>query len=151
MNEGQEEFIKNHFRKYASPELLSLIEDHEEVFGSYAYRGMVNVGKGWVPIVRKAVEELVALDNLSEPLEVVQVKEKFGGLRIYTNIYSDEIQSIIRKAEAECDKVCEHCGTQKDVQLRKTSWWKTLCETCNDNRYSAENSKWNVHDVKEPD
>ena len=90
------------------------------------------VGKGW----RKLVEECWNIcQSISPPLEVVQVKEKFGGLRFYTGALSSS-QDIntwdrIHDVEARSLLTCEFCGARGDlVSLR--GWMKTLCPVCED-------------------
>lgn len=73
------------------------------------------------------------------PFEVLQVKEKFGGLRFYTAGGGENwnaIQDRIHKAESDSFETCEECGA-KGV-LHTTGYWvKTLCEPCGvkSNRY----------------
>lgn len=64
--------------------------------------------------------------------EAAQVKEKFGGLRIYLDSGSKMMYQAIEEAEAEALKTCETCSSQEDV---KTSghgvyWIRTLCPNC---------------------
>jgi len=98
------------------------------------------VGDGWVPIVEKAVSELVALG-----MEIAQVKEKFGGLRLYFNYPNpettqsdvDAADQIVADAEHECSLVCERCGSRDGVETRtpiKGYWIRTLCAVCHRER-----------------
>lgn len=58
--------------------------------------------------------------------QAVQVKEKFGTLRFYTN-YSDEyIDGAIDLAQNLSSKTCEICG--QAGQMRGGSWIKSLCD-----------------------
>lgn len=59
----------------------------------------------------------------------VQVKEKFGGLRFYADNTDERHYDIISTVEALSYRVCEKCGTMKDVKLRTGGWHKTLCDT----------------------
>ena len=68
--------------------------------------------------------------NVFEPmeqLEAVQVKEKFGGLRFYTErVPDDYIRGLISMAEAMADVTCEECGAPgKKVN---GGWIVTLCD-----------------------
>lgn len=58
-----------------------------------------------------------------------QVKEKFGGLRFYTQRGSSEQHSVISFAESLSYRICETCGSMKNVG-RTNGWIVTLCETC---------------------
>ena len=94
------------------------------------------VGKGWRPVVEKALEQMVAA---GWDKELLQVKEKFGGLRIYVGHASDKIYEIIANATAACSKLCENCG--EPGTLGGTHWVVTLCDKCR----AADVSKHGAH------
>ena len=56
-----------------------------------------------------------------------QVKEKFGGLRFYTNGYTDEVSGMIRMAESMSHRTCEVCGSPG--RSNNYGWISTLCDT----------------------
>lgn len=58
-----------------------------------------------------------------------QVKEKYATLRLYMNMYSDEIDEIIHEAERKSAITCECCG--EPGELRDNGWYHTLCDDCN--------------------
>jgi len=99
------------------------------------FKGMHNgdyfpTGKGWKKLVFKLVDDINKMDS---SIEVLQVKEKFGGLRFYigateSNKYK-EIDVLIDIAEQESYHICESCGTTKGVST-KGSWVKTFCDKC---------------------
>lgn len=66
---------------------------------------------------------------------VLQVKEKFGGLRFYTTGTTEEQGNYIHFAEGLSYKVCEECGSMKDTVLYSFGWNKTLCPSHADERY----------------
>ena len=57
-----------------------------------------------------------------------QIKEKFGGLRIYFSGGDDYVEGVIRMAEEMSYKICEVCGNKG--KPNKKGWIKTLCENC---------------------
>jgi hypothetical protein len=62
--------------------------------------------------------------------EVLQVKEKFGGLRFYVNCRRNEaMRQRIGIAADESFRSCEVCG--QPGELREDSWIKTLCDLHN--------------------
>ena len=63
-------------------------------------------------------------------VEATQVKEKFGGLRFYTNYEDEFIFHMIEFAEEMSYHVCEVCGTTKDAEVNKTGWLSTRCPQC---------------------
>jgi len=88
----------------------------------------VCVGEGWKSIVDEAVQQLTGAGAT-----ITQVKEKFGGLRIYYNAPSDEIYEycapIVRRAALYADITCEDCGVPgKNVNV--DGWYRTLCPEC---------------------
>jgi len=89
-------------------------------------------GPGWYPLIKDALTKIDALGNAN--LAVLQVKEKFGGLRIYLSIHNDETDAIITAAEQEALKTCEDCGSKEKVELRGGGWLRTLCNHCEERR-----------------
>lgn len=72
--------------------------------------------------------EAIALRDVAEydlPV-IVQVKEKFGTLRFYTNGGTDEDDHYIRFAENMTAVTCETCGAPG--QARHNGWVKVLCD-----------------------
>ncbi len=57
-----------------------------------------------------------------------QVKEKYGGLRLYFTGGDDYIRGMVRMAEAMSYKICEVCGNKG--QPNKGGWITTLCDSC---------------------
>ena len=80
------------------------------------------------------------LDQAGVDYGVAQVKEKFGGLRIYLDYYDSENPhnvalgiAITNYAEWKAALICETCG--KYGKLRKDKRWVlTLCDACNEKR-----------------
>jgi len=85
-------------------------------------------GEGWYLILKNLFEAISKLD-LPESFEILQVKEKFGGLRVYTNSSTDEVDALIDKAEEESLITCEVCGAFAKPSTRG-GWVKTICENC---------------------
>lgn len=92
------------------------------------------VGKGWQGLCKDVFKEIadVYRKNLI-PLELfyaMQIKEKFGVLRIYTNDIPEQVyyavQEIIENAEDKSATICEECG--QPGELRSDGWLTTLCD-----------------------
>jgi len=62
-------------------------------------------------------------------VEFIQVKEKFGTLRIYKMGGNNITDELIEFVEVLSGSVCEYCGTMKNVSQTK-GWIKTICEDC---------------------
>mgnify|MGYP003341851229 CR=1 FL=1 len=87
-----------------------------------------SVGEGWASLIDEVFDMLNAMQN---PPKIIQVKEKWGGLRIYDSaVYTTDIptdfEKLIRDVEDRSFSICETCG--KQGSLRKGSWMKTLCD-----------------------
>lgn len=81
-----------------------------------------SVGPGWADLVK-------AVYALLEPGRLVStVKEKFGGLRIYTDVATDLEMSVIDQAERRSLQTCEDCG--RPGKPGGKGWITTLCATC---------------------
>jgi len=57
---------------------------------------------------------------------VVQIKEKFGGLRFYYQGGDDTIDGMVRMAEMWAANCCEECGAPGT--RRNGGWIRTLCD-----------------------
>jgi len=101
--------------------ITEYLENHKEYFP---------VGIGWYPLVKKLIEDIIAI---CPDVEVSQVKEKFGGLRFYIYGGTDEVYELIDKAEKESFTICENCGSEEDVTT-EGGWLLTLCRVCRKNR-----------------
>lgn len=66
-------------------------------------------------------------DALKKLPTIVQIKEKFGGLRVYTNGATETHQAYIDFAAAMASRTCEVCGSPGES--RNSGWIKTLCDT----------------------
>jgi hypothetical protein len=57
---------------------------------------------------------------------MLQIKEKYGGLRAYCGGTTNEFFDIIDQAEEESYTICEECG--EPGKPRDLGWILTLCE-----------------------
>jgi hypothetical protein len=80
-------------------------------------------GEGWHPILEEMFDKLGALD---EDVDIGQVKEKLGGLRVYYMGVSDNVAKIIKEAETKCETTCEVCG--KEGTLNTKGWYSVRCD-----------------------
>lgn len=71
---------------------------------------------------------LVGADGL-EHLRVTQVKEKWGQLRVYTNLGNDNVWGLLLRAESASGQICEGCGAPSEV-VSRGGWLTTLCPVC---------------------
>jgi len=92
---------------------------------SDGYLEIIDVNKGWHPIIIELNEKIAAIHP---DYKIHQVKEKFGGLRFYSNVMDAEVGKLISEAERKSFKTCEQCG--EPGELRKGGWLITLCKDC---------------------
>jgi hypothetical protein len=59
------------------------------------------------------------------PVKFDQVKEKYGGLRMYFSGGDEYVEGLISMAEAISYKTCEVCGNKGECN--KSGWFTTLC------------------------
>lgn len=57
-----------------------------------------------------------------------QIKEKFGGLRVYYSGGDDYVRGLVDLAETMSYKICEICGNKGEPN--KKGWITTLCGSC---------------------
>ena len=101
--------------------------------------GGVCVGEGWWPIIealsnqihyhvkwKNEQKEKYGRGNGCSPVIVLQIKEKFGGLRFYYEGGDDTVDGMVRMAESWAARSCEECG--KPGKSRDGGWIRTLCD-----------------------
>lgn len=81
------------------------------------------VGSGWSALIDEVY------DNLPEGVTVYQVKEKFGGLRVYAGPSSEELENLLVRAENKSYTTCESCGGLGGIRSIN-SWVRVLCKSC---------------------
>lgn len=105
------------------PEMTSVCERFAEGWSPW-----ISVEFGWYPILADLDAALVQ----AEPeIRYCQLKEKFGGLRVYVNKRTDEVSALIAEAEERAASTCERCGDTETARMRtRGGWLQTLCDRC---------------------
>lgn len=91
-------------------------------------------GSGWEPLIRELaskIEPLIVKMKQEEPNldyypTVDQVKEKYGTLRFYMSVETEEMSKFISEAENKSAVTCETCGNRG--KLRGRGWYYTACD-----------------------
>lgn len=93
-------------------------------------------GDGWFDLINDlsaSLEKFIEEKNIN--LRAMQVKQKFGGLRFYTeqnNVSKEDMivaYSFIKKAEELSYKTCETCGKPGVIRNdRDSGWVVALCD-----------------------
>jgi hypothetical protein len=109
----------------------------------------LSVGSGWIESIEKACIEIQKITEANPGLNLkfLQIKEKFGVLRIYARVWSDnagvneyqmplvaadhkvaadQIFALIHHAEDASESRCEVCGEPGTAGGK--GWIKTRCE-----------------------
>lgn len=63
------------------------------------------------------------------PATILQIKEKFGGLRVYYSGGDDETDGMVGLAERLSFYICE-CDGKPGELMRRGYWYKTVCPEC---------------------
>lgn len=103
-------------------------------------------GDGWYDILELLIGQIDhyfthKYKGVPEGFAIVQVKEKFGGLRFYVDGGDDVVYELIRFAENLADRTCEYCGSNQNI-MRSQGWIITACESCTKTREFLITKKW---------
>ena len=113
-------------------EEISLMDKYSHLF-SKQFCGF-EVPNGWDWIVEKYLEKTqwdVEKNKLN--ISIIQIKEKFGQLRIYTDVWDcnyDPDTNNIAYCEALADYTCEKCGCMSKEKQYTSGWITGLCPEC---------------------
>lgn len=116
-----------------------LIDKYPEQFQVVKYIGC---GNGWYNLLDKGCyliqNRLEYLKKSGQPLSFAwtQIKEKFGGLRVYNSGSDEYIKGVVDTIESLSYNVCEVSGQEGRLRTRKLvdgelvrAWVKTLSDS----------------------
>ena len=91
----------------------------------------VSTNPGWYPLVEKLLLDIRALPKDDGIVRINQIKEKFGGLRVYAEVsgsgdFKERVRGMIEQAEKEAYHTCEFCSNPG--VLRSAEWMRVTCE-----------------------
>ena len=121
------------------PEPMDILERYPALFGlAPGGKGLTVLddgfacGAGWYPILARLLADLAVIrrEDVLTRLRVVQVKEKFGGLRVHVDGGNERIQARIADAETEAATTCEHCGGPSPGLRSHGGWYGNICDSC---------------------
>lgn len=127
MDEAKASYLYTTYPTVFPPKNRDLADD------PFRYWGF-QVEDGWFGLIEEAAKHLATV-----AAHVVQVKQKFGGLRIYVepndfNCPIDpETSKLLADIEARSYDVCEICG-QPSRKDKPKNWSSTFCVACDDIR-----------------
>ena len=92
-------------------------------------------GDGWSQILIDLMEEIsstVGGPDVTPEINVVQVKEKLGGLRCYIwdvpKKYRDTVGEAVGRAREQSAKICETCGEPGRLRESRAGYWHVACD-----------------------
>lgn len=79
--------------------------------------------------IYNSMREEEGLDRIIyTPVKIVQIKEKWAGLRFYYNGGSEFVHGLVAMAEAMSYYTCEECGFPGTIN--KGGWYRVRCDKC---------------------
>lgn len=88
---------------------------------------------GWFGIIERYFDEVARLlaEHPGAEFKARQVKEKFAGLRLYSQSSEDisgAVHEAYQRAAAEADRTCEICGGEGQLRRRGYAWMTRCAE-----------------------
>lgn len=93
-------------------------------------------GDGWYDLIHMAAEEMINRSKKdNKEYKFSQIKEKFGGLRLYFAPYNEYLFGYLRALEDISYMICEVTGKKGKLRTKKivngeiiNAWMQTLCD-----------------------
>ena len=87
---------------------------------------------GWRKLYQPIIDKVIEYNETHKdyPIAINQIKEKYGGLRVYLSYYTKELSDMIDRAEEESYHICEVCGKHIDEPIEENHWIYAECEEC---------------------
>ena len=105
--------------------MIDYIKKLPHVFDQPAY--MYGWPEGWDELVNKLIKDVLAV--APNEFKVLQIKEKFAGLRFYYSNGNESVRKLVDIAESKSMTICQNCGSEGRASSHK-GWMVTLCEEC---------------------
>lgn len=93
------------------------------------YAASFDIGPGWLQIVLGLHREMV---QIRPEYKIVQIKEKFGGLRYYYEPFDKRLEDLVRAAERQAWETCSECGHEGSTDSGRG--FMVLCDSCKEKR-----------------
>ena len=95
---------------------------------------MIYVDAGWYGVVEAFLKKVKAhCETEPQMVEISEIKQKFGKLKIIARGCSVRVRDMIDHAELTALGVCEACG-REGMLINDNCWYKTLCPECDAKR-----------------
>ena len=124
---------------------------HFERLKTYDFTMYDDVPKGWKrafgKIMLEEYREVLLRHGYLDKFQWVQVKEKFGTLRLYSNAAPKEVLELERKYDYISGFFCISCGRINSPVLT-SGWVEPLCEGCYYKRIASQR-RWHEKNCKD--
>jgi hypothetical protein len=81
---------------------------------------------GWFHLTQSLIEDLI---RLGWDRRVLQIKEKFGTLRVYISQRELALVDLAIEAREKSATICQECGGP-GAWIEEHGWYATLCDPC---------------------
>ena len=68
--------------------------------------------------------------NFLHRLRFMQIKEKYGSLRMYINGAPEEVYDVLHKYEFISEYICYYCGSPNACVVDDYGWYLPMCKHC---------------------
>jgi len=106
----------------------TLYEKYPDLFANIG----IECNMGWYDIISSVCYRIKQHEKNKKsdyyPVTFDQIKEKYGGLRVYYSGGDDYVDGVIDMAEEMSYKTCERCGFPGSPN--RQGWMMTLCDKC---------------------
>ena len=132
-----EEQLQNWILVGKYPFLIPRYDWSGEIIEDYDYTStyLDDIPVGWKiafgEMMCEEIKQELVRCNYLDKFRIIQAKEKFGGLRIYTNgePVDCKVQQIIDKYSTLSENICVICG-KPDVPITNNGWISPYCKKC---------------------
>ena len=121
------------------------LKEPYELFG-------IECGDGWKDLYQPIIDYIIDYNKDKkdgDKIEIWQIKEKFGGLRVYLNKSTKELDKMIEKAEKESYHTCEECGKHINKAIVEHHWIYAMCRQCYDEMKEKQELMMNEYESKQ--
>ena len=87
--------------------------------------------KAFGNMMMEELREVLIEENFLDGFRILEIKEKWGELRLYTNYHNDKIERIIKKYTTLSRNICILCG-KPDTHMTYSGWYSPVCEECHE-------------------
>ena len=110
-------------------------DDAVEADYDYSYTELDSMPEGWRKafgnMMMEELREVLIEENFLDGFRILEIKEKWGELRLYTNYHNDKIERIIKKYTTLSRNICILCG-KPDTHMTYSGWYSPVCEECHE-------------------